>query len=86
MVQLLEDLSTLIDNPGRRGKEQPLISEYYQEVTPLGHLIQSGNCPPVFNYTYESLFHEASVYFDDGRQIKKQSVTTSNSKRFSKKE
>jgi hypothetical protein len=37
-------------------------------VSPLGHLIQSGNCPPAFNYTYESLFYEARV--DEGRQIK----------------
>jgi hypothetical protein len=45
MVQLLEELSTLVDNPGRGENGQPLISEYYKEVTPLGHLIQSGNCP-----------------------------------------
>jgi hypothetical protein len=30
MVQLLEELSTLVDNPGRGGKEQPLISKYYR--------------------------------------------------------
>jgi hypothetical protein len=30
--QLLEELSTLVDNPGRGGKE-PLISEYYKELT-----------------------------------------------------
>jgi hypothetical protein len=54
----------------RGGKEQPLISEYYKEVTPLGHLIQSGNCPPAFNYKYESLFYEARSYFDEERQIK----------------
>jgi hypothetical protein len=29
-VQLLPELATLIDNPGRGGKEQPLISEYYK--------------------------------------------------------
>jgi hypothetical protein len=50
IVQLLEESSTLVDNPGRGGNEQPLISEYYKEVTPLGHLIQ---CPPAFSYTYE---------------------------------
>jgi hypothetical protein len=44
LVQLLEELSTLVDNPVRRENEQPLINEYYKEVTPLGHLIQSGNC------------------------------------------
>jgi hypothetical protein len=37
MVQLLERLSTLVDNPVRGGKEQPLISEYYKEAIPLGH-------------------------------------------------
>jgi hypothetical protein len=37
MVQLLEGLSTLVDNPGRGENEEPLISEYYKEVTPLGH-------------------------------------------------
>jgi hypothetical protein len=59
MVQLLEELSVLLDNPERAENEQPLISEYYREVTPLGHLIQSGNCPLAFNYTYESLFSES---------------------------
>jgi hypothetical protein len=69
-IQLLEELSTLVDNPGRGGKEQSLISEYYKEVTTLCHLIQSGNCSPAFNYTYESLFYEARASFDEGRQIK----------------
>jgi hypothetical protein len=30
MVQLLEELSILFDNPGRGGNEQSLISEYYK--------------------------------------------------------
>jgi hypothetical protein len=47
-----------------------LISGYYKEVTPLGHLIQSGNCPPAFDYIYESSFYDARVSFDEGRQIK----------------
>jgi hypothetical protein len=51
MAQLLEELSTLVDNPGKGGRGQPLIREYYKEVTPLGHLIQSGNSAPAFNYT-----------------------------------
>jgi hypothetical protein len=38
LVQLLEELSILVDNPGRGGKGQALINEYYKEVTPLGHL------------------------------------------------
>jgi hypothetical protein len=38
-----------------------------------------------FNYTYESLFHEAGVSFDEGRQ-KEQRITARNPKRFSKKE
>jgi hypothetical protein len=33
MVQLLEELSTLFENPGRAENEHPLISEYYKEVT-----------------------------------------------------
>jgi hypothetical protein len=70
MVQLLEELSTLVDNPGRGENEQPLISEYYKDVTPLGHLTQSMNCPVAFNYTYESLFYEARVSIDEGRQRK----------------
>jgi hypothetical protein len=69
MVQLLEELLTLVDNPGRRGKEQPLISEYYKEVTPLSHLNQSGNCSLAFNYTYKSLFYKARISCDEGRQI-----------------
>jgi hypothetical protein len=40
-------------------------------VTSLSPLIQSGNCPLSFHYTYESLFYEARVSFDEGRQIKK---------------
>jgi hypothetical protein len=67
MVQLLEKLSVLVDNPGREENEQPLISEYYKEVTSLGHLIQSGNCPLAFSYTYESLFYETRVSFDERR-------------------
>jgi hypothetical protein len=31
IVQLLEELSTLADNPGRRENEQPLISKYYKK-------------------------------------------------------
>jgi hypothetical protein len=52
MIQLLEK-SALVDNPGREENAQ-LISEYYKEITPLGHLIQSGNCPPTFDNTHES--------------------------------
>jgi hypothetical protein len=70
MVQLLEELPILVDNPGRRKNEQPLTSEYYKEVTPLGHLIQSGECLLAYNYTYESLFYEARVPFGEGRKIK----------------
>jgi hypothetical protein len=70
MAQLLEELSILFDNPGRVENEQPLISGYYREVTPFGHLIQSGNCSLPFNYTYDSLFYEAKVSFDEGRQLK----------------
>jgi hypothetical protein len=70
MVQLLEELSTLVHNPGIGENEQPLISEYYKEVSPLCRLIQLGTCPLVFNYTYESMFYDARVSFDEGRQIK----------------
>jgi hypothetical protein len=52
MVQLLEELSILVDNPSRGQNEQPPISEYYKEVIPLTHIIQSGNCPLTFNYTH----------------------------------
>jgi hypothetical protein len=52
VVQLLEELSASVDNPRRGENEHPLISEYYKEVTPLGHLIQSGSCTPAFDYTY----------------------------------
>jgi hypothetical protein len=31
MVQLVEELSNLVDNPGRGENEQPLIKEYYKE-------------------------------------------------------
>jgi hypothetical protein len=55
MVQLLEELSTLVINPDRGENEQPLISEYYKEVIPLSHLIQAENCPPAYNYIYETL-------------------------------
>ena len=70
MIQLLEELSALLDNPGRGENELPVTSEYYKEVSPLGHLIQSGNCSQAYDYTYESLFYEARVSFDEGRQIK----------------
>jgi hypothetical protein len=45
MVQLMEELSTAVNNPGKGENEQPLISEYYKEVTSHYHLIQSGNYP-----------------------------------------
>jgi hypothetical protein len=35
MAKLLEELLTLVDNPGRIENQQPLISEYYKEMTPL---------------------------------------------------
>jgi hypothetical protein len=63
VVQWLEELSVLVNNPGRGEDEQPLISKYYKEVTPFGHLIQSGDCPLPFDYTYKSLFYEARVSF-----------------------
>jgi hypothetical protein len=62
MVHLLEELSTLVDNPGRGGNEQPLIREYYKEIRFLGHLIQSGSRPPTLNYTYESLLRGQSLF------------------------
>jgi hypothetical protein len=34
MIQLLDELSILVDKPGRGENEQPLNSEYYKEVTP----------------------------------------------------
>jgi hypothetical protein len=34
------------------------------------HLIQSENCPLAFNYIYESLFYDARVSFDEGKEIK----------------
>jgi hypothetical protein len=69
MIQLLEELSILVDNPGREENQKPLIREYYTEATPLGRLIQSGDCPLAFNCTYESLLYDAMVSFDVGRQI-----------------
>jgi hypothetical protein len=52
MVQVLKELLILVNNPRGGENEQPLIREYYKEVTPLGHLIQSGNCPlPSTTYT-----------------------------------
>jgi hypothetical protein len=78
MIQLLEELSIIFVNPGRGENEQPPISEYYKEGTPLGHLIQSGNCRLAFNYTYESLYYKVRASFDEGRQIKKQRITTRN--------
>jgi hypothetical protein len=70
MFQILEELSTLVDSLGRGENEQSLISEYYKELTSLGHLIQSGNCPPAFNYKHESLFYEARLSSYEGRQVK----------------
>jgi hypothetical protein len=35
MVKLLEELSTLVDNPWGVENEQPLISDVYKEITPL---------------------------------------------------
>jgi hypothetical protein len=64
-VKLLEELSIPVDKSGRGGNEQPLISEHYKEITPLCHLVQWGNCPPPFNYTYESVFYEARISFDE---------------------
>jgi hypothetical protein len=78
MVQLLEELSSLVDILGTGENEQPLISEYYKEVTPLGHLIQSGNCPLASNHIYESFFYEAGVSFGEGR------FTTRNLKKIHK--
>jgi hypothetical protein len=54
----------------RGENEQPLVSEYYKEVTLLSHLIQSGSYPLAFNYNYKSIFYEAMVSFDGGRQIR----------------
>jgi hypothetical protein len=69
VVLLLVELSIPVNNLRRGENEQPLISECYKEVTPLGHLIQSGKSALAFNDTCESLFCEAGVTFDEGRQI-----------------
>jgi hypothetical protein len=69
MVQLLRELSNLVDNPERGGKEQPLISEYYKTVTPLSNN-PIRELSQAFNYTYRILFYKAIVSFDEGRQIK----------------
>jgi hypothetical protein len=52
------------------------ISEYYKEVTPLGHLIQSGNCPPAFSYTYKSPGPEYLLIRED--KLRKLRITTRN--------
>jgi hypothetical protein len=41
MVQILEESSALVDSPGRAENEKQMISEYYEKVTHLSHLIQS---------------------------------------------
>jgi hypothetical protein len=74
MVQLLEE----VDNPGRGENEQPLISEYYNAVTPLRHLIQSGDSPPALNYTFESTFYEARDLSMREDKSRKQRITTRN--------
>jgi hypothetical protein len=51
-----------------------VISEYDKGVSPLGHLIPSGNCLLGFNYAYESLFYKSRVYFDERRQLRKQRI------------
>jgi hypothetical protein len=50
VVHLLKELLVLVYNPGTGINEKPLIGEFYKEATPLGHLIQSENCPLAFNY------------------------------------
>jgi hypothetical protein len=55
--------------PGRGESEQPLTSEYYKEVAPLGHYNQSRNCPIAFIYTYKNLFCKAGISFGEGIQI-----------------
>jgi hypothetical protein len=52
-----------VDNPWGGENERPLI-----------FVLQRGNFSQSFNpihYAYESLFYEAMVSFDEGRQIKK---------------
>jgi hypothetical protein len=56
----------IVKNQCRAENEQSLANEYYKNLTPLGHLIQPGNCHLCFNYTYKSLSYEASVSFDEG--------------------
>jgi hypothetical protein len=43
-LRLLEEFSIKVDNPGRSESEQPLIREYYKDVTPFGHIIHSTTC------------------------------------------
>jgi hypothetical protein len=81
MIQLLEELSILVYNPGRGENEQLLISEYYKDVTLLSRLIQSGNSPLAFNYPYKSLFYKAK----EGRQIKETRGSQGIKKKFSTK-
>jgi hypothetical protein len=56
-----------------------------KRLTPLRHLIQSGNCPLAFNYIYESLFYEARVSFNDGGQIKEAEDHNEEYKKFPRK-
>jgi hypothetical protein len=85
MFQLLEKLSVLFNNTGSRENKQPLLSEYYKEVSSLGHLIQSENFPHAFNYAYESICYKARLSFHEGRPVRKQSYIMTNSHKFSTK-
>jgi hypothetical protein len=39
-------------------------------AAPLGHYIQSRNCPIAFIYKYESLFYKATFSFGEGIKIR----------------
>jgi hypothetical protein len=47
-----------------------IVQVYYKLVTPLALLIQSRYYMLGFGYTYESLFKDTRVSFDEGKQIK----------------
>jgi hypothetical protein len=68
MVQLLQELSVLVKNPGRGENEQQLIIEYYKEVIPLSHLIQSGISPlPSTTHTKASSMRPGYLLMREGK-------------------
>jgi hypothetical protein len=55
------------------GQHISLIIECYGDVEFIERLLEKGNAPQCYNYSYEGIMYKAKVFVQEGVDIKKNS-------------